>query len=106
MTSLTFHVSRSIGREFDSGDEIILSRMDHDANIEPWVLLARDHGLTIRWLPFDTETFEFDLRQLEGLLNERTRLVCVCAASNLTGTINSASGMLLHRKYDKRNASS
>ena len=88
MTSLTFHVSRSIGREFDSGDEIILSRMDHDANVEPWVLLARDHGLTIRWLPFDTETFEFDLRQLEGLLNERTRLVCVCAASNLTGTIN------------------
>ena len=88
MTSLTFHVSRSIGRKFDSGDEIILSRMDHDANVEPWVLLARDHGLTIRWLPFDTETFEFDLRQLEGLLNDRTRLVCVCAASNLTGTIN------------------
>ena len=88
MTSLTFHVSRSIGRHFDAGDEIILSRMDHDANVEPWVLLARDCGLTIRWLPFDTETFEFDLKQLEDLLKERTRLVCVCAASNLTGTIN------------------
>ena len=88
MTSLTFHVSRSIGRRFNAGDEIILSQMDHDANVEPWVLLARDRGLTIRWLPFDTETFEFDLRKLEELLNERTRLVCVCAASNLTGTIN------------------
>ena len=88
MTSLTFHVSRSIGRRFKAGDEIILSRMDHDANVEPWVLLARDCGLTIRWLPFNTETYEFDLQQLEDLLNERTRLVCVCAASNLTGTIN------------------
>ena len=88
MTSLTFHVSRSIGRHFSAGDEIILSRMDHDANVEPWVLLARDCELQIRWLPFDTKTFEFDLRQLESLLTDRTRLVCVCAASNLTGTIN------------------
>ena len=88
MTSLTFHVSRSIGRCFNAGDEIVLSRMDHDANVQPWVLLARDHGLNIRWLPFDTETFEFDLGKLEELLNERTRLVCVCAASNLTGTVN------------------
>lgn len=88
MTSLTFHVSRSIGRYFDAGDEIILSRMDHDANVQPWVLLARDHGLNIRWLPFDTETFEFDLGKLGELLNERTRLVCVGAASNLTGTVN------------------
>ncbi len=88
MTSLTFHVSRSIGRQLRPGDEIILSRMDHDANVEPWVLLARDCGLTVRWLPFDTETFEFDLRELGKLLNDRTRLVCVCAASNLTGTVN------------------
>jgi cysteine desulfurase family protein (TIGR01976 family) len=88
MTSLTFHVSRSIGRHFSAGDEIVLSRMDHDANVGPWVLLARDCGLSIRWLPFDTETFEFDLRELEYLLNERTRLVCVCSASNLTGTVN------------------
>ena len=88
MTSLTFHVSRSIGRQLRAGDEIVLSRMDHDANVEPWALLARDCGLTIRWLKFDTETFEFDLLELEKLLNERTRLVCVCAASNLTGTVN------------------
>lgn len=88
MTSLTFHISRSIGRHFEVGDEIVLSRMDHDANVEPWVLLARDYGFKIRWLPFDTKTFEFDPEELEKLLGERTRLVCVCAASNLTGTVN------------------
>jgi cysteine desulfurase family protein (TIGR01976 family) len=88
MTSLTLHVSRSIGQQLSPGDEIVLSQMDHDANIEPWRLLARDRDLEIRWLPFNTETFEFDLDKLDDLLNERTRLVCVAGASNLTGTIN------------------
>ncbi len=92
MTTITFHVSRSIGRHIAAslaeGDEIVLSRMDHDANVYPWVLMARDHGLTVRWLPFDVDTFEFDLDELDGLLSSRTRLVCVGAASNLTGTIN------------------
>ena len=88
MTTITLHVSRSIGRHLSAGDEIILSQMDHDANVQPWVLLARDLDLKIRWLPFDTETFEFDLSKLDDLLNERTRLVCVGGASNLTGTIN------------------
>ena len=88
MTTITFHVSRSIGRHLQAGDEIVLSRMDHDANVEPWVLLARDHDLKIRWLPFNTESFEFDLAELDDLLGDRTRLVCVGGASNLTGTIN------------------
>lgn len=88
MTSLTFHVSRSIGRFLNAGNEIILSQMDHDANVEPWVLLARDHDLKIRWLPFNAETFEFDLSALDDLLSSKTRLVCVGGASNLTGTIN------------------
>ena len=88
MTSITFHVSRSIGKLLQPGDEIILSRMDHDANVEPWKLMARDFKLKVRWLEFDTETFEFDLSQLDALLNDRTRLVCVGGASNLTGTIN------------------
>ena len=88
MTSLTFHVSRSIGRHLKAGDEIVVSRMDHDANVHPWVLLARDFGFEIKWLPFNTDTFEFDLGDLADLLSERTRLVCVCGASNLTGTVN------------------
>jgi cysteine desulfurase family protein (TIGR01976 family) len=88
MTTITLHVSRSIGKHFNAGDEIILSQMDHDANVYPWILLARDLGLKIRWLPFDPETFEFDLSKLDDLLNDKTRLVCVGGASNLTGTIN------------------
>lgn len=88
MTTLTFHVSRSIGRCFEPGDEIVLSRMDHDANVAPWLLLARDHDLVVRWLPFDTDTFEFDLDELDAVLTDRTKLVCVAGASNMTGTIN------------------
>ncbi len=91
MTTITLHVSRSIGRHLSAGDEIILSQMDHDANVYPWVLLARDLDLRIRWLPFDTETFEFDLTKLDELLSERSKLVCVGGASNLTGTINDVS---------------
>ena len=88
MTSITFHLSRSIGKLLQPGDEIILSRMDHDANVEPWKLMARDFDLRVRWLEFDTETFEFDLSELGALFNDKTRLVCVGGASNLTGTIN------------------
>lgn len=88
MTTLTLHLSRSIGRLLGPGDEIILSRMDHDANVWPWALMARDHGLNVRWLPFNTETFEFDLAELEKLITSRTRLICVGGASNLTGTVN------------------
>ena len=88
MTTITFHLSRSIGRTLSEGDEIILSRMDHDANVSPWMLLAEDLGLEIRWLPFNTDTFEFDLSVLANLLTERTKLICVGGASNLTGTIN------------------
>ncbi|MGB5247880.1 MAG: cysteine desulfurase-like protein [Woeseia sp.] len=88
MTTLTLYLSRSIGRTLQRGDEIILSRMDHDANVTPWTLLAEDLGLVVRWLPFNTETFEFDLAELDKLLNAKTRLVCIGGASNLLGTIN------------------
>jgi len=88
MTTITLHMSRSLGRLFKPGDEILLSRMCHDANVWPWVLLARDLDLNIRWLPFNKETFEFDLDDLDQMLTDRTRLLCVGGASNLTGTIN------------------
>jgi len=88
MTTITLHLSRSLGRLFRPGDEIILSRMDHDANVWPWVLLARDLELEVKWLPFDAGTFEFDLSTLDELLTDRTRLICVGGASNLTGTLN------------------
>ena len=88
MTTITLHMSRSIGRLFSPGDEIVLSKMDHDANIGPWLLMARDLNLEVRWLPFNTESFEIDPEDLNEIITERTRLVCVGGASNLTGTIN------------------
>ncbi len=88
MTTLTLHISRSIGRRLQAGDEIILSRMDHDANVTPWTLLAEDLDLKVRWMPFNTETFEFDLAEFDKLLSDKTRLVCIGGASNLLGTIN------------------
>ncbi|MGI9247536.1 MAG: cysteine desulfurase-like protein, partial [Woeseiaceae bacterium] len=88
MTTITLHMSRSLGRLFRPGDEIVLSQMDHDANVWPWVLLARDLELNVKWLPFNKETFEFDIDVLDGLLTDKTRLLCVGGASNLTGTVN------------------
>ncbi|GIK96943.1 MAG: cysteine desulfurase-like protein [Alphaproteobacteria bacterium] len=88
MTTLTFMMSRTLGRDFEPGDEIVVTRMDHDGNVTPWVTLAEDKGLTIRWLDFDPETFEFDLTALDRVMTGRTRLVAVNYASNVTGTIN------------------
>ena len=98
MTTLTLHLSRSIGRLFEPGDEIILSRMDHDANVWPWVLIARDLGLEVKWLSFDTDTFEFDLERLDELFTNRTRLVCICGASNLLGTLNDIASVCARAK--------
>ena len=88
MTSLTLHMSRCLGRKFKSGDEIVLSRMDHDANVAPWLLLADDLGLVVRWMDFDPETYEFRDDALRQVLSGKTRLVALGLASNCTGTVN------------------
>lgn len=88
MTTLTFHVSRSIGLTLKPGDEIVVTRMDHDANIAPWLLLARDRGCMVRWLDFDPATFEFDLSRIDDVVGPRTRVFAVNYASNCTGTIS------------------
>lgn len=93
MTTLTFHISRSIGRTLREGDEIVVTRMDHDANVWPWVILAADTGARVRWLDFDPAACEFDLDDLDTLLNDRTRLVAVGYASNLTGTVHDVAGI-------------
>lgn len=87
MTTLTFSMSRSIGRELQEGDEIILTRADHDGNVAPWLLLAEDKGLTIRWLDLDTDRYELDFSQLECLLNDRTKVIAVNYANNISGSI-------------------
>ncbi len=88
MTTLTMHISRSIGRTLNKGDEIIVTRMDHDANIAPWLLVARDHDLIIRWVDFDPETGRLDLEQMGALITHKTKLVACVYASNALGTIN------------------
>jgi len=88
MTSLTFQISRALAREFLPGDEIIVTRLDHDANIAPWRLLAEDRGCLVRWLDFDPEDCTLDLNRLDALLGPRTRLVAVGYASNAVGTVN------------------
>jgi len=98
MTTITLHLSRSIGRLMQEGDEIILSRMDHDANVGPWLLLAEDLGLIVKWLPFNTDTFEFDLDKLDDLFSSKTKLICIGAASNFTGTINDVKAICARAK--------
>lgn len=84
MTALTYEMARALARTWAPGDEVVVTRLDHDANIRPWVQAAESAGATVRWLDFDPETGELD--PVEPLLSERTRLVAVTAASNLIGT--------------------
>jgi cysteine desulfurase family protein (TIGR01976 family) len=88
MTSLTFHLSRTLGRGFNAGDEIVVTELDHHGNVDTWRALEKDRGVTIRVLPMDTESGQLLLDELPALLNEKTRLVAVGAASNAIGTIN------------------
>ncbi len=88
MTSLTFHISRSLGRRFAPGDEIIVTRLDHDANIAPWLLMAEDRGCIIRWVDFHPEDGTLDLDGFRAALAGKPKLVAVGYASNALGTIN------------------
>ncbi len=88
MTSLTFAVSRAIARTWKAGDEIILSRCDHDANVTPWVLAAQDHNVTVRWIEVNSPDCTLKLETLDKQLSPRTRLVAVGMASNAVGTVH------------------
>jgi cysteine desulfurase family protein (TIGR01976 family) len=88
MTTLNFALSRALGKQFRAGDEIVLTRMDHDANVSPWLRLAVDLDMTVRWVDLRPDDCTLDLDTLEGALNERTRIVATVHASNAAGTIN------------------
>src|SRR5579864_3443907 len=88
MTSLTFAISRAIGRELGPGDEIVVTRLDHDANVSPWVAMAEDRGVTVRWAEIHDENCTLDLADLASKINDKTKLVAVGYASNAVGTIN------------------
>ncbi len=85
-TELTFHLSRTLSAAWGPGDEVVVSRLDHDANVRPWVLAAEARGATVRWVGFDPATGELDASEVAAVLSDRTRLVAVTAASNLIGT--------------------
>jgi len=86
MTTLTFMIADTLSRSWGPGDEIVVTSLDHDANIRPWVLAAQRAGATVRWAEFDVDSGELPVRAFDGVIGERTRLVAVTAASNAIGT--------------------
>src|SRR5262247_1966126 len=86
MTTLTYRIAATLARDWSPGDEVIVSRLVHDANIRPWVQAARRAGADVRWAEVDLPSGELDPAQYDTLLTGRTRLVAVTAASNIIGT--------------------
>jgi len=86
MTTLTYRLANTLSRRWAPGDEVVVSRLDHDANVRPWVQAAARSGATVRWAEVDISTTELPAAQYADLLSDRTRLVAVTAASNLVGT--------------------
>ncbi len=88
MTSLTLHISRSLARTLPPDAEIVVTRLDHDANIAPWLLIAEDRACKIRWVDIHPEDCTLDMEELERQITERTKIVAVGYASNAVGTVN------------------
>ncbi|MBW7883719.1 MAG: aminotransferase class V-fold PLP-dependent enzyme, partial [Caldilineaceae bacterium] len=88
MTSLTFALSHALAHEFGPDDEIVVTRLDHDANVWPWVMMAEDTGAQVRWVDIDMESCTLDMEHFQSLIGPKTRLVAVGYASNAVGTIN------------------
>ena len=86
MTTLTFHAADALSREWSDGDEIVVTSLDHDANIRPWVIAAQRAGATVRWAEFDPQTGELEPQRFDEVIGDRTRLVAVTAASNAIGS--------------------
>lgn len=90
MTTLNFALSRALGRELEPGDEIVVTKLDHDANVSPWLELARDRDLVVHRVEIDEHDCTLDLADLERLLGDRTRVVAFPWASNAVGTVTDA----------------
>ncbi|HEV8448305.1 MAG TPA: cysteine desulfurase-like protein [Gemmatimonadaceae bacterium] len=88
MTTLTFHLARAIGRELGKGDEIVLTELDHHGNVAPWRALEKERGVTVRMAQMRLEDGTLDWNHYQSLLNPRTKVVAIFAASNALGTLN------------------
>jgi cysteine desulfurase family protein (TIGR01976 family) len=97
-TSLLLHLSRSFGRTLQPGDDIVVTRLDHDANVRPWILAARDAGANIRWVDVRDEDVTIDQDSFDAQLTDRTKLVAFTLASNAVGTIPPAADMIRRAK--------
>ncbi|HEY6577237.1 MAG TPA: cysteine desulfurase-like protein [Mycobacterium sp.] len=98
MTALTFDLSRTLSAQWRPGDEIVVTRLDHDANVRPWVLAAARAGAVVRWVDFDPATSELPVGNVEAALSDRTRLVAITAASNLIGTMPDVKNIAAHTR--------
>jgi cysteine desulfurase family protein (TIGR01976 family) len=87
MTTLTFHLARALGWQWSPGDEVVITELDHHANVAPWRTLERERGIVIRSVPFDPATGLLDWPSLEASIGRRTRMVAIGAASNALGTV-------------------
>jgi len=98
MTTITFHLARALGRSWGPGDEVVVTELDHHANIAPWQALVRERGITLRTVPFSVETGILDWQALERAITPRTKLLAIGAASNALGTITdvAAAATLAH----------
>ena len=94
MTTILFHVARAIGRGLLPGDEIIVTELDHHANVAPWQALAKERGAVLRWIPLDLATYRHEEGALASLLSPRTKVVAIGAASNALGTISDVTAMV------------
>jgi cysteine desulfurase family protein (TIGR01976 family) len=97
-TSLLFHLSRSFAKTLAPGDEVVVTRLDHDANVRPWVLAAADAGASIRWVDVREDDVTLDTTSFEAALSPRTKLVAFTLASNAVGTIPPAADLVQRAK--------
>jgi cysteine desulfurase family protein (TIGR01976 family) len=88
MTTLAFALARALGRDWQPGDELVVSELDHRANVDPWLSIAADRGMTVRWIKVNPNTLMLERDELDSLITSKTRLVAVGLASNAVGTIN------------------
>ncbi len=98
MTSLAFSIARSLGSFIKAGDDVVVTEMDHRANVDPWVTLANDVGAQVKFLPLDPDSYTLNLAQLDELITEKTKLVAVGMSSNVTGTVTDVARVIARAK--------
>jgi len=94
MTTILFHLARALGRTLTPGDEIIVTELDHHANVAPWQALAKERGAVLKWVPLNLETYRHEEGSLESLLSSRTKVVAIGGASNILGTVSDVAAMV------------